>query len=178
MGLYGDNGKENGSYYSILGYLGIMEKKVEATIVHWGYMGIMEQNMEATIVHWGYMGTMEENMEATIVYWGYMGITENKKEATIVYWGYMGIMEKKMEATIICLCYIETMGKKLEPTTHPRLPDPWRVAANISLTRVPEDLGLCALGRSLANVFIPELLEEANPHGFGVLCRPQGVIVC
>ena len=32
----GDNGKENGNYYSIrviLGYIGIMEKKMEATIV-------------------------------------------------------------------------------------------------------------------------------------------------
>ena len=27
----------------------IMEKKMEATILHWGYIGIMEQKMEATI---------------------------------------------------------------------------------------------------------------------------------
>ena len=35
-----DNGKENENYYSILGlyrgYLGIMEKKMETTIVYWG----------------------------------------------------------------------------------------------------------------------------------------------
>ena len=37
-GYIGDNGKENGNYYSILGFiLGIMEKKMETTIVYWGY---------------------------------------------------------------------------------------------------------------------------------------------
>ena len=33
-----------------MGYMGIMEKKMEATVVYWGYIGIMETNMEATIV--------------------------------------------------------------------------------------------------------------------------------
>ena len=36
-GLYWDNGKENGNYYS-LGYIGIMEKKMETTIV-WVLLG-------------------------------------------------------------------------------------------------------------------------------------------
>ena len=41
LGLYWDNGKENGNYYSLLGYiLGL----------YWGYIGIMENKMEATIV--------------------------------------------------------------------------------------------------------------------------------
>ena len=35
-----------------LGYLGIMEKKMETTIGYWGYSGIMEKKMEATIVCW------------------------------------------------------------------------------------------------------------------------------
>ena len=47
MGLYLDNGKENGNYYSGLyrdyreswGYFGIMEKRIETTIV--GYRGII-----------------------------------------------------------------------------------------------------------------------------------------
>ena len=30
--------------------LGIMEKKMETTIVYWGYMGIMENKMETTII--------------------------------------------------------------------------------------------------------------------------------
>ena len=34
MGLHWDNGKENGNYYSILGYIGIMEKKMEITVVY------------------------------------------------------------------------------------------------------------------------------------------------
>ena len=34
LGLYGDNGKENGHYY----------------IMYWGYMGIMEKQLETTIV--------------------------------------------------------------------------------------------------------------------------------
>ena len=55
IGVYiGYNGKEDGSYYSILGFiLGIMEKKMEAT-VYWSYKGIMEKRMETTIV--GYIG--------------------------------------------------------------------------------------------------------------------------
>ena len=34
----GNNGKENGNYYSILGFVwGIMEKKMETTLVYWGF---------------------------------------------------------------------------------------------------------------------------------------------
>ena len=33
IGLYWDHGKENGNYYSNWGYIGIMEKNMEATIV-------------------------------------------------------------------------------------------------------------------------------------------------
>ena len=37
MELYRDNGKENGNYYSIMGVnIGIMDKKMETTIVLWG----------------------------------------------------------------------------------------------------------------------------------------------
>ena len=49
-------------------------------------VGIMENKMETTIVYWGYIGIMENKMETTIVYWGYTGIMENKMETTIVYW--------------------------------------------------------------------------------------------
>ena len=45
-----------GSYYNILGYIEIMEKKMEATIMYWGYIGIMEKKMQATIIYWGYIG--------------------------------------------------------------------------------------------------------------------------
>ena len=30
--------------------VGILEKKMETTIVYWGYMGIMENKMETTII--------------------------------------------------------------------------------------------------------------------------------
>ena len=53
MGLYRDNGKENGNYSSILG---IMEKKMKTTLACWGYIGIMEKTMETTVVYWGYIG--------------------------------------------------------------------------------------------------------------------------
>ena len=52
--------------------------------IYWGYVGIMENKMETTIVNWGYIGIMEKEMETTIVYWGYIGIMENKMETTIV----------------------------------------------------------------------------------------------
>ena len=48
-------------------YIGIMENKMETTIVHWGNIGIMENKMETTIVHWGNIGIMENKMETTIM---------------------------------------------------------------------------------------------------------------
>ena len=53
---------------TISDYIGIMEKKIETTIVYWGYIGIMEKKIETTIVYWGYIGIMEKKMETTIVY--------------------------------------------------------------------------------------------------------------
>ena len=44
LGLYRDNRKENGSYYTILGLYRVMETKLETTIVYWGYIGIMDKN--------------------------------------------------------------------------------------------------------------------------------------
>ena len=46
--------------------------------------GIMENKMETTMVYWGYIGVMEKKMETTMVYWGYIGIVEKKMEATVV----------------------------------------------------------------------------------------------
>ena len=34
--------------------------------IQWGHIGIMENKMEATIVYWGYIGIMENKMEATM----------------------------------------------------------------------------------------------------------------
>ena len=46
LGLYRDNGKESGNYYSISRlYTRIMEKEMETTIVYWGYIGIMEKKV-------------------------------------------------------------------------------------------------------------------------------------
>ena len=35
--------------------------------LYWGYIGIMEQKMETTIVYRGYIGIMEKKMETTIM---------------------------------------------------------------------------------------------------------------
>ena len=49
LGLYRENGRENGQYHIVYWeYIGIMEKKMEC-IFHWEYMGIMEKKMEASI---------------------------------------------------------------------------------------------------------------------------------
>ena len=41
---------------------------METTLVCWGYIGLMEKKKETTIVYWGlYTGVMEKNMEATIL---------------------------------------------------------------------------------------------------------------
>ena len=65
------------------------------------YNGIMEKKMETTIVYLGYIRIMEKKMATTIVYWGYIRIMEKKMATTIVYLGYIRIMEKKMATTII-----------------------------------------------------------------------------
>ena len=40
--------------YSYIGvYIGIMEKRMETTVIYWGYIGIMEKKMETTIIYWG-----------------------------------------------------------------------------------------------------------------------------
>ena len=63
-----------------------MEKKMENEMeaggiwgffVYWGYIGIMEKKMETTVVYWGCIGIMAKKMETTIIYWGYFGIMEN-----------------------------------------------------------------------------------------------------
>ena len=46
--------------------MGIMENQM------WGYIGMMEKKMEATIVYWGKTGIMENKMETT----GIIGILQ------------------------------------------------------------------------------------------------------
>ena len=64
---------------------------METTIVYWGYFGIMEKKMEITIMGYigilgvyigGILGIMEKNMEITIM--GYIGIILG------LYRGYIG----------------------------------------------------------------------------------------
>ena len=44
LGLYWDNGKENGNYRDYRVNIGVMLG------IYWGYIGIMENKMETTIV--------------------------------------------------------------------------------------------------------------------------------
>ena len=56
--------------YSILGYIGIMEKKVKTTTVYWGYIMLHRDNGKEHgnyYVNWGYIGITEKNMETAIV---------------------------------------------------------------------------------------------------------------
>ena len=55
--MYRDYVKEHGHYYSVScwGYIGIMAKNMETTVVYWGYIGIMEKNVDTTIVYRGYV---------------------------------------------------------------------------------------------------------------------------
>ena len=51
LGLYKDNGKQNGNYY----------------IIYWENVGIMKMNMETTTQYiWGYVGIRENKMGSTI----------------------------------------------------------------------------------------------------------------
>ena len=74
LGLYRENGKEDGTTVVYRGYIGTMKKRMETIMVYLGYVGMMEKRMETTIVFWGYMGIMEKKMETTIVYWGYIRV--------------------------------------------------------------------------------------------------------
>ena len=45
--------------------------------VYWGYTGIMQKKMETTIVYWGYIGIIENKMETILscrVIYGYIPI--------------------------------------------------------------------------------------------------------
>ena len=49
--------------------------------IHWGSNGIMENKMETTIVYRGYIGIMENKLETTIVYRGYIRIISKSSKA-------------------------------------------------------------------------------------------------
>ena len=52
-------------------------------------LGIMENKMETTMVYWGYIGN---NGKWKLLWYigDILGIMENKMETTMVYWGNMG----------------------------------------------------------------------------------------
>ena len=54
-GLYGENGEENGNYYSMLGLYWVIWRPCNV-VPFWVQGGIMEKKMETTIVCWGYIG--------------------------------------------------------------------------------------------------------------------------
>ena len=65
MGLYWDDGKENGDYYSILG-------------VYWDNGKENGDYYSMLGLYWGYIGMMEKKRETPIVCWGYIGVTRVK----------------------------------------------------------------------------------------------------
>ena len=77
----------------------------------YGYIGVVEKEMESTIVSGGYIGIVENEMETTIVYRVYIGILEKKMETIIVYSSvYKGKMKTNMKTAIeglgSCLCVV------------------------------------------------------------------------
>ena len=48
MGLYWDNGKENGNYRDYKAFIGVIQG------MYWGYFGIMEKKMETIITGYIY----------------------------------------------------------------------------------------------------------------------------
>ena len=49
LGLYSNNGKQDGNYTD---YIGVIQGLQD---LYWGYIGIMEKKMETTIACWGYI---------------------------------------------------------------------------------------------------------------------------
>ena len=75
LGLYWESWKRKWNLLCYIGViLGIMEKKMESTMLYWGYIGIMEKKMESTMLCWGYIGNNGKKMESAVVCWGYIGI--------------------------------------------------------------------------------------------------------
>ena len=87
-------------------YIGILEKKMETTMICRDYVGIMEKTMETTMMYRDYVGIMEKTMETTMMYRDYVGIMEKTMETTMIYRDYIGILEKKMETAIIYRDYL------------------------------------------------------------------------
>ena len=105
--VFWDNGKENATYCCIFWwYIGIMEKKMEPTVVYSGgilgywkrkwklllyigvYIGIMERKRKLLLYILGvFWDNGKENATYCCIFWEYIGIMEKKMEPTIVYWG-------------------------------------------------------------------------------------------
>ena len=90
----------NGNVYG--DSLGLMEKKMETTIVHWGYIGVLLG------LYWGYIGVILG------LYWGYIGIMEKKEKGNC--YSILGLYrdDGKMETTTECGDHIGIMDKKME----------------------------------------------------------------
>ena len=54
LGIYWDDGKENGNYYHI-GVIYRGNVKENGNYYYWGFIGMMKKKMETTIVYWGYI---------------------------------------------------------------------------------------------------------------------------
>ena len=76
----------SGLGFRVANPIGIMEKKMETTIMENQMEKKMENEMETGIIQ-----VANPKPYIRVIYWGY--ILE-------LYWGYIGIMEKKMETTI------------------------------------------------------------------------------
>ena len=72
-----------------------MEIRMETTIVYWGCIGIMEKKMETTIM--GYIGVLNKGQGKLAES---VAALAPAPSALLLCWGYIGIMEKKMETTI------------------------------------------------------------------------------
>ena len=76
MGIYRDNGKENGNYHNIGFILGL----------YWEYIGIMEKNMETRLYIGVMLGTYRDNGKEN-------GNYHNIGFILGLSWGYIGIMD-------------------------------------------------------------------------------------
>ena len=61
-----------GNYRDYRGYIGIIGYILGFIQGNIDFMGIMEKRMETTVIYWGYIGIMEKRMETTIM--GYIGV--------------------------------------------------------------------------------------------------------
>ena len=80
--------------------------------LYWGNIGIMEKKMETTIVLQAYIGVYWDNGRENANYYNGLVIILGLHNIGVQYWGYIGIMQRNMGTTIVCVLIDSASGRR------------------------------------------------------------------